>query len=168
MNTGAMNRLRLIAVSATPWIERTFPPRAANRRSTAGPKLIATAVNIAAMCRNLKIVTGAIRSSSAARDRRDHVDLRSGGHDRIERSPASGDEHVDVGPDDGTGVDDAVPEPGNAAIQLVDHLGDGRAVDLEPSWRIGEQGEERAGQVDGHRRGGLGHGSSISRRPRLR
>ena len=77
------------------------------------------------------------------------MDLGLGRNGRIETGPSAGDEHVDVGSERRAGVDEPIPQPRDPDVERVDHLGDGRAVDLDEARRVGKERNEGAGKMDG-------------------
>jgi len=77
------------------------------------------------------------------------VDVGPGRDSGLERCPAAGNEHVDVGPDDRPGVHEAVAQPGKPSVDVIDDLGDRSPLGLEEARRAREERDERAGQVNG-------------------
>jgi hypothetical protein len=63
----------------------------------------------------------------------------------------SGDEDVDVRPDDRPGVQEPVPKTRDPLVELVDDLGDGGPGDLEPPRRFGEERDQGTRQMDDRR-----------------
>jgi len=76
------------------------------------------------------------------------VNDRAWGHGGGKRRSFPRDEHVDVRPDAGPGVEQAVADAGHLRVEVGDDVGDRHAACLESPRRAREQADERSRQVD--------------------
>ena len=90
----------------------------------------------------------------AAADRGDHVDARVGRERGVEPGPLAVDVHVDVVAQSRARLAQAVAKTGPLLIEPVEHLVDGRSLDVESARQAGEEGRERGWEVE------LGHAYS--------
>jgi len=87
-------------------------------------------------------------SDLAAADRGDHVDARVGRERGVEPGPLAVDIHVDVVAQSGARLAQAVAKTGPLFIEPVEHLVDGRSIDVESARQAGEERRKRGWEIE--------------------
>ena len=84
----------------------------------------------------------------AAADRRDHVDARARLERRVQPRALAVDVHVNVMTQDRARLAQTITKTGPLLIETVEHLVDGRSLDVESARQPGEEGWKRGWEVE--------------------